>query len=79
MDIDAQRSGQAPAVCYRCGKAGHLKRDCPQRFDVRHMTLEERDDLLDSLLAAKDVVLTEDAVGGREEETPTEDFTRSSG
>jgi hypothetical protein len=43
------------------------------------MTLEERDNLLDSLLAAKDVALTEDAVGGREEETPTEDFTRSSG
>jgi hypothetical protein len=25
MDIDAQRSGQAPAICYCCGKAGHLK------------------------------------------------------
>ena len=42
MDIDAtKRKAPTPDVCYRCGQPGHRKPQCPQRFDVRHMTTDE--------------------------------------
>lgn len=55
MDIDFSRKpAPLPPTCYRCGKPGHIKADCPKRFDVRHMTIEEKDELIQSLLAEKD-------------------------
>ena len=45
MDIDAtKRKAQPPDVCYRCGEPGHRKPQCPRRFDIRHMTMEECDE-----------------------------------
>jgi Zinc knuckle/Retrotransposon gag protein len=77
MDIDAQRAKQLPPTCYRCGETGHLKRDCPRQFDVRHMTMDERDNLLESLLVAKDVS-DPPAEEERAEDLDLEDFaTRS--
>jgi hypothetical protein len=54
MDIDAQRARSTPRLCHRCKATDHVIRDCPQRFDVRHMNVEEEDDLFMRLCANRD-------------------------
>ena len=45
MDIDAmKKKNPTPDICYRCGEPGHRKPDCPKRFDIRHMTMDECDE-----------------------------------
>jgi len=45
MDNDAtKRKGTTLTICYRCGEPGHIKPQCPKRFDIRHMTTEELDE-----------------------------------
>src|SRR3979490_1112976 len=57
MDIDAQRAKtDTPHTCHRCGSPNHLIRDCPRRFDVRHMCTEEIDEFLADVLARRDPV-----------------------
>ena len=56
MDVDAQRARKLASTCHRCGAAGHFARDCPRRFDIRHMSADEREDFLQDLLAARDAV-----------------------
>jgi hypothetical protein len=78
MDIDAQRARQAPLTCRRCGGPGHFARDCPTGFDIRLLSQDDRDDLLESLLALKDTAPTpapDDQNGDGLEE---EDFVHSS-
>ncbi|KAG6823985.1 hypothetical protein H0H92_008392 [Tricholoma furcatifolium] len=57
MDINAaRRKGPLPAsVCHRCGKPGHWARDCPDGFDVRYLSSDERGALIAELLAAEDI------------------------
>lgn len=56
MDIDLSRKmTPLPPTCYRCNKPSYVKADCPRRFDIQHMTLEEKEVLIQSLLAEKDV------------------------
>jgi hypothetical protein len=43
-------------TCFRCGEQGHTSRECPRRIDVRGLTAIEREELMQDLLAAKDVV-----------------------
>jgi hypothetical protein len=54
MDIDAQRARSTPRLCHRCKATDHVIRDCPQRFDVRHMNIEEEEDLFMQLCANRD-------------------------
>ncbi|GLB42963.1 hypothetical protein LshimejAT787_1204120 [Lyophyllum shimeji] len=54
IDLSRQRSG-TPIICRRCKKPGHIARNCPDQFDIRSMTTEERDDWVMGLLA--DLVL----------------------
>ncbi|GLB41215.1 putative retrotransposable element tf2 155 kda protein type 1-like [Lyophyllum shimeji] len=55
IDLSRQRSG-IPIICRRCKKPGHIARNCPDQFDIRSMTTEERDDWVMGLLADLDAV-----------------------
>ena len=78
MDIDAaKRSGKIPGACYRCGELGHRARDCPTGFDIRLMSADDREELLEDLLALKDAVAEVAEV--RTETVEEKDFGRHSG
>jgi len=62
MDVDAVRKvcSLPPRECYRCGEANHLVRDCPHCLDVWKLTVEQREDLIEDLMALKDAVEEEE-------------------
>jgi hypothetical protein len=45
-----------------CSEPGHTSRDCPRRIDVRGLSANEREELFQDLLAAKDAVTEEPSV-----------------
>jgi len=71
IDVDTVRKTcpAPPRGCYRCGEPNHLVKDCPHRLDVRRLTVEQREELIEDLMALKDVV-AEEEVGS----SPEEDF-----
>ena len=70
MDVDATRKTRSlpPRGCYQCGDANHLVRDCSHCMDVRLLTSEQWDKLLEDLLVLKDAVLIEESCLPEEEE-----------
>jgi len=58
-----------PQGCYRCGEPNHLVKDCPHRLDIRRLTMEQWEELIEDLMALKDVA-AEEEVGS----SPEEDF-----
>ena len=70
MDVNTTRKtkSQPPRGCYQCGDANHLVQDCPHHMDVRQLTAEQRKELIEDLLALKDVVPTEESCPLEEEE-----------
>jgi hypothetical protein len=42
----ARRKMVLPVACHRCGKVGHFSRECPQRYDIRFMSQDEREEYM---------------------------------
>ena len=86
MDIDAtRRKGTNPVLCFRCDKPGHIARDCPHRFDVRYMSIDERSDFAQQIFANLDAQVgetvepPEDDKEVTEASNETQDFASHSG
>jgi len=71
MDIDmVQKTRSLPSQgCYRYGEANYLVKDCSYRLDVQRLTAEQREELIEDLMALKDVVEEEEGCF-----TPEKDF-----
>jgi hypothetical protein len=55
MDIDASKQAKPiDDACRRCGEMGHWKNQCPHRFDVRYMDLDEREEFVQGILMSKE-------------------------
>jgi len=71
MDVDTVRKTRpAPSRgCYRCREPNYLVKDCPYRLDVRRLTAEQREELIEDLMALKDAAVEEE-----DGSSPEEDF-----
>jgi len=69
IDVDAVRKIRSlpSRGCYRCGEANHLVKDCPHRLDIRRLTAEQREELIEDLMALKDAVEEEEVCSAPEE------------
>jgi len=70
MDMDTVRKTRPapPRGCYRCREPNHLVKDCPHRLDVQKLTTEQREELIEDLMALKDAVAEEEASSSLEED-----------
>ena len=56
MDVDALRKRSAlPPGCFRCGKPGHFSKNCPEPVDIRTLSIDELQEILEDRLAQLDV------------------------
>ena len=69
MDIDTVQKtcSLPPRGCYQCGEANHLVKDCSHHLDVRRLTTEQREELIEDLMALKDAVEEEEVCSALEE------------
>lgn len=55
MDLDAARKVASSPLCFRCKLLGYFTKDCPTRYDVWAMTVEELEEELNIRIAQLDV------------------------
>jgi len=62
MDIDTvwKTYSLPPQGCYWCGEANYLVKDCPHCLDIWRLTAEQREELIEDLIALKDTVKEEE-------------------
>jgi len=70
MDVDAVRKMHSLPLqgCYHCGEANHLVKDCPHHLDIWRLTVEQREELIEDLMALKDTVEEEEVCSALEED-----------
>jgi len=70
MDVDVTRKARSlpPREYYRYGDTNHIVRECPHRLDVRQLTTEQQEKLIEDLLALKDAVPIEESCPLEEED-----------
>ena len=58
MDMDTVQKMRSlpPHRCYWCGEANYLVKDYPYHLDVQRLTVEQREELIEDLMALKDAV-----------------------
>jgi len=52
--------------CYQYGEANHLVKDYPHHLDVQRLTAEQREELIEDLMALKDAVEEEEVCSAPE-------------
>jgi len=62
MDVDTiqKTCPTPPRGCYQCREPNHLVKDCPHHLDVQRLTAEQREELIEDLMALKDAVAEEE-------------------
>ena len=55
MDLDATKKRVMELLCYRCNLPGHLGKNCPTRFDVQMMSMDELQEVLENRMVLLDV------------------------
>jgi hypothetical protein len=78
-------SNMTPELCYQCHQSRHISQDCPLHYDVHHMTIDEKDNMIEKIMADNDttIVITAASTHLEEEmiiecEVSDEDFIWSS-
>ena len=58
MDVDIVRKTRSLPLqgCYRCGEANYLVKNCPHCLDIQRLTMKQREELIEDLIALKDAV-----------------------
>jgi hypothetical protein len=85
MDIDAARKkAVTPFTCHQCRGPGHMAKDCPRRYDIRCLSLEEHEEWMqeqalqqDAEEARKRVEEVEGLIGTEEKDSDESDFRRN--
>jgi Retrotransposon gag protein/Zinc knuckle len=78
MDIDvARRKAATPIICHRCGGPGHMARDCPRRYDIRYMTIDEHEEWMQEQALQRDAEEAQERAETAEHTAEDEDFQRN--
>ena len=54
MDLDTAKRRVMELLCYHCNLPGHFRKDCLTWFDVRMMTMDELQEVLENRMALLD-------------------------
>jgi hypothetical protein len=76
MEIDAMKwRRELPDSCWRCGEVGHWAKNCPKRYDIRFLSAEEKEEIIQEWSLQADVEEVREKVSEAETEMEkAEDF-----